>query len=340
MIKVFTIDDSLLIQRYLKKIIDSLDDIELIGSALNPIAAKDDLEKLNPDVIILDLEMPKMDGLTYLKEREDNTPTLMFSSYIESGSSNALKTLRYGACEIIQKNQTTLQFNDEIVKEFERKIKATAKSKSIQHIIDKAEAKQTKLHTPTIKSSYTIVAIGASTGGVETLETILTKLNKDHAPILITQHMPAGFTTSFAARLNKICSNSNIVEAKGGESIGLGDIFIAPGDKHLEIEQSGINSYKTLLQDYPKVSNHKPSVDVLFTSFANEAANKTIAFILTGMGQDGVKGLNKILNSGGHTYGQDEKSSVVYGMPKAAYEAGAVQTQVSLLDVANIINKI
>lgn len=182
--------------------------------------------------------------------------------------------------------------------------------------------------------------MGASTGGVQTIENIITNLNKNHPPIVITQHMPAGFTKSFAKRLNNICPNSTVVEVQGDELLEVSCVYIAPGNLHLEIEKISKGKYKAILKDYPKVSNHKPSVDVLFKSVAKEAKNDSVAFILTGMGKDGANGIKKIKDAGGRTYGQDENSSIVYGMPKVAYEMDAIEKQVNLNELVEIINSI
>ena len=182
--------------------------------------------------------------------------------------------------------------------------------------------------------------MGASTGGVQTLESILTNLAAGHPPILITQHMPAGFTASFAKRLNKECPNSLVVEAKNWRRVKKRHgFYIAPGDIHLEVQKDALG-YKTVLKDYPKVSNHKPSVDVLFKSMAKEVKQQGVAFLLTGMGRDGAMGLKKIKESGGTTYAQDEQSSIVYGMPRAAVEMDAVCKQLSINDIIDTINDI
>ena len=191
-----------------------------------------------------------------------------------------------------------------------------------------------------LKRTNKIVGIGSSTGGVQTLEEIFVDLAPNHSPIIVVQHMPVGFTASFANSLNNICNNSLVKEAAEGDILSHGQILIAPGDKHVEIIKDGLSKYKVVLKDYPKVSSHKPSVDVLFTSMAKEVKQNTIAFILTGMGKDGAAGIKKISDAGGKTYGQDEKTCVVYGMPKVAFEIGGVQKQLALDKVAGVINMI
>lgn len=339
MIKVFIIDDSVMIRLTIKKILSQYKDIQVIGEAENPVDAFEVFRKVGlPDVFILDIEMPKMDGLTFLKkiQEEKPIPTIICSTVVTTGSSKAIESLRLGACDIILKpNNGQHNSLEDIADEFITKIRAAVKSKTISKVHHK--------HHPinqNLPKTNKIVGIGASTGGVQTLEEIFVDLQPNHPPIVVVQHMPAGFTTSFANSLNTICKNSLVKEAKEADNISHGQILIAPGDLHMEIEQIGVGKYKVALKDYPKVSSHKPSVDVLFTSLAKNVQNNTVAFILTGMGKDGAQGIKKIKDAGGTTYGQDEKSSIVYGMPKVAFEINAIQKQVSLDQIANIINSI
>ncbi len=345
MIKVFIIDDSLLIRVTIKKILNTCSDIQIIGEAENPIDAFEEFKKVGlPDVFILDIEMPKMDGLTFLKklQSERPVPTIICSTLVTAGSSKAIDSLRLGACDIILKPKVGLHNSiEDITDEFISKIKAASKSHSINTNKIKSKIENTLNETnKTLESTHKIVAIGASTGGVQTLEKIFIDLLPNHSPIIVVQHMPAGFTASFANSLNNICINSTIKEASEGDDLLHGQILIAPGDKHLEVVANGLFKYKVTLKDYPKVSSHKPSVDVLFTSCAKEIKKNTVAFILTGMGKDGAAGIKKIRDLGGKTYGQDEKSSVVYGMPKVAFDIGGVEKQLSLENIANTINSI
>jgi len=337
MIKVFIIDDAMLIRNSIKKILNNEDDITVIGEAQNPVDAFIEFEKVGlPDVFILDIEMPKMDGLTFLKKIniQKPIPTIICSSLVEKGSSKAIEALELGACDIILKPKNISQNFDNISEEFISKIKAANKSKSI------SSSPINNKNLEALKKTNKIVAIGSSTGGVQTLEKILINLQPNHSPILITQHMPAGFTTSFANRLNKLCPNSYIKEASHGDSILSGQILIAPGDIHLEIKEDGYNKYKAVLKDYPKVSNHKPSVDVLFTSLSKEAKHNGVAILLTGMGKDGAIGIGKVQKANGITYGQNEETSIVYGMPKVAFTLGNIDKQIALDQVANIINEL
>lgn len=349
MIKVFIIDDSLLVRTSIKQILRHSDNIQVIGEAENPVDAYSEFKHTGlPDVFILDIEMPKMDGLTFLKKIQEQKPipTIICSSLVTAGSSKAIDSLRFGACDIILKPKVGLHNSiDDITDEFISKIEAAAKSHTFSY---KPLASTNKQRSPIqhtqqkqrIQQTNKIIAIGISTGGVQTLEKIFLDLLPNHAPIVVVQHMPAGFTASFAKSLNKECKNSQIAEARENDQLLPGQILIAPGDKHLEVIHEEALTYKVCLKDFPKVSGHKPSVDVLFTSMAKVVKQNSIAFILTGMGKDGVQGLKKIKDAGGKTYGQDEQSSVVYGMPKIAYECGAVDTQLSLEAVAHTINSL
>ena len=332
MIKIFIIDDSMLTRNFIKKVLKNQENIEIIAEASNPIEALEKIVEVGlPDVFILDLEMPQMDGLEFLEKlkNERPVPTIIFASLENDKSEKALKALELGAIDIVVKPLDFRNLNiEEFTNDFLNKIKAASGSKN--NIFQKEKE---------INTTNKVIAIGASTGGVQTLELILTKLKPNHAPILITMHMPEGFTASFAKRLDKFCLNSIVKEAKNNELINSGMIFIAPGDLHLEIEKIN-NKYFTSLKDYPKVSNHKPSVDVLFRSFAKNVKENSIAFILTGMGKDGAIGISEIKDTGGLTYGQDEETSIVYGMPKVAFEMGAIDSQVSITQIIDIINTI
>jgi len=337
-IKVFIIDDSLLVRLSIKKIIGVDKHIQIIGEAENPIDAFIEFEKVGlPDVFILDIEMPKMNGLTFLEkiQNEKPIPTVICSSLVTKGSSTVIDCLRLGACDIILKPTIGLEQSiDDMRDEFLTKIYAASNSKNMI-VSKKISPSDNKALEPTNK----IIAIGISTGGVQTLEQIFVNLLVNHAPIVVVQHMPVGFTASLANSLNKLCRNSVVKEAQEGDILKHGHILIAPGDRHLEVVKYGIH-YKVILKNYPPVSSHKPSVDVLFTSMSKEVKENAIAFILTGMGRDGAAGIKKIKENGGMTYGQDEKSSVVYGMPKIAYEIGGISNQITLDNIAPTINNI
>lgn len=338
MIKVYIIDDSMLIRNFVHKLLKNNKTIIIIGESSNPIEAMKDFTKTGlPDVFILDIEMPKMDGITFLKKlkSEKPIPTIIFSSLVNEGSSQAMEALHYGACDVIKKPQNLSEgLSSDFIEDFISKVKAAAHSKYINDLDYKTKGKINRL-----KESKKVIGIGASTGGVQTIESIIYNLHPSHPPIVITQHMPAGFTYSFANRLNKTCKNSTIKEAQEGDILQSGFIYIAPGDLHLEVNINEDNQYICSLKNYPKVSSHKPSVDVLFKSMSKMVKSNTIAFLLTGMGRDGAQGLKLIKDVGGVTYAQDEESSIVYGMPKVAFDQGYVQKQVNISDVVTLINE-
>jgi len=353
MIKLFIIDDSALVRNELKKIFAPITDIEIIGSAPNPVDAFALFKKVGlPDVFILDIEMPKMDGITFLEmiSKQKPIPTIICSTLVTRGSSSAIDAMRMGAVDIILKPTANLQqFFGQRDDEFISKVRIASKSqaKFLSNIRRTSEEKvlNANQQSSSVKAnrsfppSKKIIAIGASTGGVQVLEELLRQLDPHHPPILITQHMPAGFTASFADRLNNILPNSNVKEAKNGDTLIHGRILIAPGDLHMEVEKNGFQ-YRVALKNYPKVNSHKPSVNVLFMSMAKEVGIFGVGFILTGMGDDGATGLLEMKNVGAATYAQEEKSCIVYGMPKQAVAINAVKNSLSLDKIANIINTV
>ena len=351
MIKLFIVDDSALVRNEFKKIFAPIKDIEIIGSAPNPVDAFEIFKRTGlPDVFILDIEMPKMDGLTFLEMigKQKPIPTIICSTLVTRGSTSAIDAMRMGAVDIVLKPTSNLNsFFGQKSEEFVSKVRTASKSHAnfIKNIRRTSESKvlSEKQVSSTIKAnsslppSKKIIAIGASTGGVQILEELLSQLEPNHPPIVITQHMPAGFTASFADRLNQILPSSNVKEAKDGDTLMHGRILIAPGDLHIEVAKSGF-SYKVALKNYPKVNSHKPSVNVLFRSMAKEVGIFGIGFILTGMGDDGAMGLLEMKKAGAATYAQEQKSCIVYGMPKKAVDFGATRASISLSQMANIIN--
>ncbi len=294
-----------------------------------------------------------MDGITFLEQigRQRPIPTIICSTLVERGSSSTIDALRMGAVDIIQKPTAKINtFFDDIQTDLIQKVRiaANAKVNFLDNNIRRSSnakvlhqnqvsssVKAAKSRTPSKK----IIAIGASTGGVQILEELLSQLEPNHPPIVITQHMPPGFTKSFSDRLDSVISSSHIKEAADGDTLMHGRILIAPGDLHMEVHKSGF-AYKVALKNYPKVNSHKPSVNVLFRSMAKEVGIFGVGFILTGMGDDGAMGLLEMKNAGATTYAQEEKSCIVYGMPKKAVEAGAVKESLSLEKMAHIINTI
>lgn len=341
MIKVFIIDDSMLVRNSISRILKDEKDIKIIGEAPNPIDALEIFEKVGlPDVFILDIEMPKMDGLSFFKQlnKQKPVPVIICSTLVSNGSFAAIDSLRLGAVDIILKPKINLKDffydqKDEIIN--------TIKAASISNIKINQDS---LLETNTIhiksktKNSTRFIVIGSSTGGVQIIEEILTQLKKNHQGIVVTQHMPEGFTASFAARLNKL-THSVVVESTNNEVIQDNKVIIAKGGIHTEvIEKNG--SYYTVLKDYPKVNSHKPSVNVLFKSISKLKVKEVTAFILTGMGDDGASGIKKLKDQGYNTYGQDKESCIVYGMPNVANQIGGLKKEVSTNEIINIINSL
>ena len=353
MIKLFIIDDSALVRNEFKKIFAPISDIEIIGSASNPVDAFEVFKITGlPDVFMLDIEMPKMDGLTFLEmiAKQKPIPTIICSTLVTRGSSSAIDAMRMGAVGIVLKPTSNInQFFGDKSSEFVSKVRDASQSHAVfvqniqrssaSKVLDANQVSSSVKSTNSRPPSKKIIAIGASTGGVQTLEEILLKLEPKHPPIVVTQHMPAGFTKSFADRLNQILPSSYVKEASDADTLLHGQILIAPGDLHMEVYKSGFE-YKIALKNYPKVSSHKPSVNVLFRSMAKEVGIFGVGIILTGMGDDGATGLLEMKKAGAITYAQDEKSCIVYGMPKRAVELGAVEESLTLDKIANIINNV
>ena len=353
MIKVFIIDDSALVRNEFKKIFTPIQDIEILGSAANPVDAFEVFKRTGlPDVFILDIEMPKMDGLTFLEMigKQKPIPTIICSTLVTRGSSAAIDAMRMGAVDIVLKPTANInEFFGERSEEFVSKVRVAAASHAtyIQNIrrtseskvLDEKQVSSSVKAARTLPPSKKIIAIGSSTGGVQILEELLMQLEPNHPPIVITHHMPAGFTISFAQRLDQILPSSHVKEAAEGDVLIHGRILIAPGDMHMEVQKSGFQ-YKIALKNYPKVNSHKPSVNVLFRSMAKEVGIFGVGFILTGMGDDGATGLLEMKNAGAATYAEDEKSCIVYGMPKKAVDLGAAKQSLSLKEIANIINTV
>jgi len=340
MIKVFIIDDSLLVRNSILKILKNEENIKVIGEASNPIDAIEVFKKVGfPDVFILDIEMPKMDGLTFFKKinEQNPTPVIICSTLVSLGSCVAVDALRLGAIEIIQKPQVGIRdFFLEQKEEFIRAIKVSvrAKIKYTPTIEQSALISQENVKEGSYSQSF--IAIGSSTGGVQILEEILTKLKPNHKCIVITQHMPEGFTASFASRLNNLTA-SKIVEATNGEILTDNKVIIAKGGIHMEVIREN-EIYKIKLKNFPKVNSHKPSVNVLFNSIAKVCYKNIIAFILTGMGDDGATGLKKLKENGNDTYAQDKDSCIVYGMPNVAKQIGAIKDELSIQQIIQVIN--
>lgn len=327
--KVLVVDDSALIRSLMTEIINSQPDMEVVAVAPDPLVARELIKQHNPDVLTLDVEMPKMDGLEFLEKlmRLRPMPVLMVSSLTEKGSEITLRALELGAVDFVTKPKLSIADGmREYTELITNKIRVAARARIQRSASHKAAALPALGNR--LVSSEKLIIIGASTGGTEAIKSFLLAMPSDCPGILITQHMPAGFTKSFANRLDGLCKIS-VQEAAGGERVLPGHAFIAPGDAHLRLERSGAN-YMTALDDGPPVNRHKPSVDVLFDSAAQHAGRNAVGVILTGMGKDGAAGMLRMRDAGAHNFSQDEASCVVYGMPKEAVARGAVHETWSL----------
>lgn len=323
--KVLIVDDSALIRSLMTEIINSQPDMQVVAVAPDPLIARELIKQHNPDVLTLDVEMPKMDGLEFLEKlmRLRPMPVVMVSSLTEKGSEVTMRALELGAIDFVTKPKLSIA---EGMREYTDMITGKIRIASKARIQTRSAAHHTSAVLPLLGnrllSSEKLIIVGASTGGTEAIKSFLMEMPADCPGILITQHMPAGFTKSFANRLDGLCKIS-VKEAEGGERILPGHAYIAPGDAHLLLTRSGAN-YMTELSDAPPVNRHKPSVDVLFDSAALHAGKNAVGVILTGMGKDGAAGMLKMREAGAYNFSQDEASCVVFGMPKEAVARGGV----------------
>ncbi|VTU20566.1 protein-glutamate methylesterase/protein-glutamine glutaminase [Variovorax sp. RA8] len=328
-IKVLCVDDSALIRSVMTELINSQSDMTVVGTAADPLVARDLIKQTNPDVLTLDVEMPRMDGLEFLEKlmRLRPMPVVMVSSLTERGSEIALRALELGAIDFVTKPR--LGVRDGLIQYTEHiagKIRAAAQARLLPSrpaaALPAAGSAQEPLLRSPLLSTEKLIIIGASTGGTEAIREVLQPLPPDAPAVLIAQHMPPGFTRSFAQRLDGLC-RIHVKEAEQGERVLPGYAYIAPGGWHLALGRSGAN-YVAQLNQEPPVNRHRPSIDVLFDSAARHAGKNAIGMILTGMGRDGAEGLLRMRQAGAHTLSQDEASCVVYGMPREAVLLGAV----------------
>lgn len=350
-ISVLVIDDSAVVRQTLTDIINASNDLYVLDTAADPYIAVDKIRQQAPDVITLDIEMPRMDGITFLKKimKQHPLPVVICSSLATANSDTTLSALELGAIEIIQKPTLgTKRFLEEASLLITDAIRAAAKSKP-QPRLTLQKQPTAKLNADSVISyqqnsksmaatTEKIIAVGASTGGTEAIRQLLEAMPLDCPAIAVVQHMPEGFTKSFAERLNKLCS-INVKEAVDGDPLLRGHALIAPGNKHMLIKRSGARYYVEV-KDGPLVSRHRPSVDVLFRSAARYAGANALGTILTGMGDDGANGMLEMHTAGAWTVAQNEATCVVYGMPKEAVKRNAVNRELPLLEIAaNLIRK-
>ncbi|HVL02500.1 MAG TPA: chemotaxis response regulator protein-glutamate methylesterase [Dongiaceae bacterium] len=342
-ITVLIVDDSAVVRQTLTEILADAPGISVMGSASDPYIATEKIRQQLPDVIILDIEMPRMDGITFLRKlmSQHPIPVVICSTLVGGNSDTQLNALESGAVEIIQKPTLgTRQFLQEARIQIIDAVKAAAKADVHKMKLAPKKSPQVK-HTADViipagramtRTTEKLILVGASTGGTEAIKWLLEDMPTDCPAIAIVQHMPEGFTRSFAERLNQHCSIV-VKEARDGDSLLRGHALIAPGNKHMLVKRSGARYYVEI-KDGPLVSRHRPSVDVLFRSGARYAGANAVGIIMTGMGDDGAAGLLEMHDAGAVTFGQDEDSCVVYGMPKEAFLRGAVGTQLPLSALA------
>lgn len=339
-IKVLVVDDSALIRQIFSEILNQEPDIEVIDTAFDPYDAREKIKKLNPDVLTLDIEMPKMDGLSFLEKIMTlrPMPVIMASTLTQKGADATIHALELGAFDYVSKpihhqNRDTIgALKDALVPKVRAAALANMSTRGAQ-----SPASGIIPFKRTPATDKLLIAIGASTGGVEALRDLFIRLPDNTPPIVVTQHMPEKFTHSFAARLNTL-SKVSVKEAQNHDRLLPGHAYIAPGGIHMQIVKIG-GQYVCKLDDGPPVSSHKPSVDVLFHSVAQCAGNKAIGVILTGMGKDGAQGMKAMRDNGAYNIGQNETSCVVYGMPQVAMKAGGVHKELPLSDIAAAILK-
>jgi two-component system, chemotaxis family, protein-glutamate methylesterase/glutaminase len=351
-IRVLIVDDSAVVRQTLSSILETDPEIEVMDTAIDPYYAVRIMQNEVPDVITLDIEMPRMDGLTFLRKlmSQNPIPVVIISSLTADGTQTALKALEYGAVDIITKPQMgTREFLEESSIRLCDAVKAASKAKIKKRVIPQtpikvspklsADAILAKTHSRSmIKTTEIVVAVGASTGGTEALLTFLKELPANSPGIVIVQHMPEMFTKTFAKRLNDEC-RINVKEAEHMDTILRGHALIAPGNKHMLVKRSGAKYFVEVI-DGPLVNRHRPSVDVLFRSAAQYAGSNAIGIIMTGMGDDGAKGMAEMKEAGAFTIAQDESSCVVFGMPKEAIKINAVDKILPLDQISTFVQNL
>jgi two-component system chemotaxis response regulator CheB len=336
-IRVLVVDDSAVVRRVLSEELSRFGDIAVVGTAVDPYMARDKIAELKPDVLTLDVEMPRMDGLSFLAKlmKHHPLPVVVVSSLTPENGENALRALSLGAVDVIPKPGSQFTVPD-VGRRLVRAIRAAAVARVRARPAGEEERPSEVQPLPTtLSTTHKVLGIGASTGGTQAIERVLLGLPPNAPGTAIVQHMPSGFTASFAERLNGICPMT-VREAKDGDTLVPGLALIAPGGQHLMVRRSGAR-YVADVRSGPPVNRHKPSVDVLFHSLARNVGANAVGVILTGMGADGALGLLEMRRAGSYTLAQDEDTSVVYGMPRAAVETGAVVESLPLGSIAGAV---
>ncbi len=339
-IKVFIVDDSAVVRKIFSEELSKYPDMEVVGVAPDPYVARDKIVRLKPDVVTLDIEMPRMDGLTFLRKlmKYFPIPTIIVSSLTPQGGKLTLEAMDIGAVDVIAKPNSAYSVGD-MSAQLVEKIRAASRAKIIKKDLSAQAALDAEPMRALAQTSNKVIAIGSSTGGTEALKTILTKMPPNAPGIVIVQHMPANFTKAFAGRLNDL-SQITVKEAEDNDSVTPGTALLAPGNFHMILRRSGARYYVEV-KTGPMVHHQRPAVDVLFKSTAKNAGANAIGVILTGMGSDGAEGLLEMKNAGAKTIAQDEKTCVVFGMPKEAIKLGAADKVAPIEQIATeIINMV
>ncbi len=339
MIKVLVVDDSALVRKVITTELSRYRDIEVIGTAVDPYVAREKIVKLRPDVITLDLEMPRMDGLSFLAKlmKHFPMPVVVLSSLTPKNSQNALKALELGAVEVLCKPGAAYSTKD-ISKTLYQAIRSAAAARiNTDPIESKVPEASPQLNSLLAKTTHKVIAIGASTGGTKAIEAVLRGLPATSPGIVIVQHMPENFTSSFAKRLNEVCQMT-VREASDKDRVVPGTALLAPGNRHMLVYRQG-GTYFVNIKNGPRVHYQRPAVDVLFRTVAKTAGQNAVGVLLTGMGADGAKGLLEMQQNGAKTIAQDEKSCIVFGMPKEAIKLGAADQIVPLTAISQEIIK-
>jgi two-component system, chemotaxis family, protein-glutamate methylesterase/glutaminase len=364
-VSVLIVDDSALMRNLITRIVEATPGLRVADRAMNGVFALQKIPRCEPDIIVLDLEMPEMNGIEFLKERRKlgiDIPVIILSSIAKEGAEITMEALALGASDFIQKPtgpespdlHTIGQQLSELLVVYgtryrRKKGKTSAKPAEIERVLEDLEKRKPEPRQPVVKPErivplrapgpIEIIAIGISTGGPNALRDMFAGLDADlPQPIVVVQHMPAGFTGEFAKSLDRVCP-LDVKEAEDGDLVRPGRILIAPGDRHLEVERRPLGTVARLSTE-PQMNGHRPSADVLFSSVSRQYQNRAVAVIMTGMGRDGARGIGEIYREGGITIGQDEASCVVYGMPRVAFELGNLTMQVSLSKMAETVCRI